>query len=499
MKQLFVTHIAKTKKKEDLFFCCERKEEKIDINENCPSLNIQENPTNQTLSSSTSSTTNSSIDPQKIFFNIFLTEPQISVNTNFSVNSNNVTNCSNNSNSKNFLGKKTKIRFDIIKNEDIKGNTTNNYIFNNVYNTSNSQSTDGYILNKEIDKTDESLEYIEEKGDISDNLSINRKEDKKEKEFLNTGRWSYTEHIKFIEAIAEYGKNWKDVQKYIGSRSSAQARSHAQKFFLKLKTIKNPKFDFDFSSDNIKSLLDIIEIIKKNKEYYINGKDYIINTLISLSESISSENNDDLCKSINNLKKELNEENKNNELLYNNNNKELKFDIINIYNDNDNNNNSKKGKSKIKKSVSYKEKEKENEKNKIIIIKNNEKKDDINDSNIMDKMNSSIITNNNSISDNDKLYNNMNNKDMNKEKTNFENINEIEDNLNNKKEENEKNYYEFFGEIKKKNIIFDDGIMYFSDDSEFLDMNNISLKIKEYCYIKNFESPCFLYNKYFFS
>ncbi len=117
----------------------------------------------------------------------------------------------------------------------------------------------------------------------------------------------------------------------------------------------------------------------------------------------------------------------------------------------------------------------------------------------MDKMNSSIITNNNSISDNDKLYNNMNNKDMNKEKTNFENINEIEDNLNNKKEENEKNYYEFFGEIKKKNIIFDDGIMYFSDDSEFLDMNNISLKIKEYCYIKNFESPCFLYNKYFFS
>ena len=151
MKQLFVTHIAKTKKKEDLFFCCERKEEKIDINENCPSLNIQENPTNQTLSSSTSSTTNSSIDPQKIFFNIFLTEPQISVNTNFSVNSNNVTNCSNNSNSKNFLGKKTKIRFDIIKNEDIKGNTTNNYIFNNVYNTSNSQSTDGYILNKEIE------------------------------------------------------------------------------------------------------------------------------------------------------------------------------------------------------------------------------------------------------------------------------------------------------------------------------------------------------------
>ena len=95
MKQLFVTHIAKTKKKEerqDIFRCCERKEEKIDINENCPLINIQENPTNQTISSSTSSTTNSSIDPQKISFNILTSDPQISVNTNFSVNSNNITN-----------------------------------------------------------------------------------------------------------------------------------------------------------------------------------------------------------------------------------------------------------------------------------------------------------------------------------------------------------------------------------------------------------------------
>ena len=76
MKQLFVTHISKTKKKEErheIFKCCERKEEKIDNNENCPLMNIQENPSNQTLSSSSSSTTNSSIDPQKISFNISIT------------------------------------------------------------------------------------------------------------------------------------------------------------------------------------------------------------------------------------------------------------------------------------------------------------------------------------------------------------------------------------------------------------------------------------------
>jgi SHAQKYF class myb-like DNA-binding protein len=493
MKQLFVTHISKTKKKEErheIFKCCERKEEKIDNNENCPLMNIQENPSNQTLSSSSSSTTNSSIDPQKISFNIFITEPQITVNTNYSVNS-------NSSNLKNLLGKKTKVHFDIIKNEDIKGisSSSNNYNFNNLnlnLNISNSQSLDGSIINKEIDKNDESLEFIEEKGDINDNLSINRKEEKKE--YLNTGRWSYKEHIKFIEAIAEYGKNWKDVQKYVGSRSSAQARSHAQKFFLKLKAIKNPKFDFDFSSNNIKSLLDIIEIIKKNKEYYMRGKEYIINTLITLSESISSENNnDDLCKTIyiKNSKKELNE---NNELILNN-NKELKFDIINIHNDN-----SKKVKFKNKKCLSNKDKDKDKE-NKKIKSKTNDSiiGDDMNN----DMNNSSIVNNN--INDSNSLNYSTTNVSMNKEHKNLEKINDIdinqieEDIVDNIKEENEININDFFGEIKKKKIIFDDGIMYFSDDSEFFDMNNISLKMKEYCFLQNFESPNFLYNKYFFS
>ena len=504
MKQLFVTHISKTKKKEErqeIFKCCERKEEKIDNNENCPLMNIQENHTNQTLSSSTSSTTNSSIDPQKISFNIFITEPQITVNTNYSVNSNNLTNCSNGSNLKNLLGKKTKVHFDIIKSEDIKGisSSSNNYNFNNLnLNISNSQSLDGSTINKEIEKNDESLEFIEEKGDVNDNLSINKKEEKKE--YLNTGRWSYKEHIKFIEAIAEYGKNWKDVQKYVGSRSSAQARSHAQKFFLKLKAIKNPKFDFDFSSNNIKSLLDIIEIIKKNKEYYIRGKEYIINTLITLSESISSENNDDLCKSINNLKKELNE---NNELILSN-NKELKFDIINTHNDN-----SKKGKFKNKKCLSNKDKENKNIKSKNEIKKNGDenKKKIINDSIISNDMNNDMINNsivNNNINDSNSLNYSTTNVSLNKEQKNSEkindiDINQIEEEIDNIKEENEMNSNDFFGEVKKKKIIFDDGIMYFSDDSEFLDMNNISLKMKEYCFLQNFESPNFLYNKYFFS
>lgn len=52
---------------------------------------------------------------------------------------------------------------------------------------------------------------------------------------FNSGRWSKEEHIKFVEAILKHGNEWKEVQKYVKSRSSTQARSHAQKFFLKLK------------------------------------------------------------------------------------------------------------------------------------------------------------------------------------------------------------------------------------------------------------------------
>ena len=46
-------------------------------------------------------------------------------------------------------------------------------------------------------------------------------------------------HKKFIEAIVKYGNNWLQVEKYIKTRTSTQARSHAQKFLIKLKENKN--------------------------------------------------------------------------------------------------------------------------------------------------------------------------------------------------------------------------------------------------------------------
>ena len=54
----------------------------------------------------------------------------------------------------------------------------------------------------------------------------------------NEGRWSKEEHEKFLEGIVRYGINWKKFRTLIGTRSSVQVRSHAQKFFYKMKTCK---------------------------------------------------------------------------------------------------------------------------------------------------------------------------------------------------------------------------------------------------------------------
>lgn len=52
------------------------------------------------------------------------------------------------------------------------------------------------------------------------------------------GRWTKAEHLKFLEALKLYGKNWKLVQEHVGTRSATQARSHAQKYFAKLEKQK---------------------------------------------------------------------------------------------------------------------------------------------------------------------------------------------------------------------------------------------------------------------
>lgn len=63
--------------------------------------------------------------------------------------------------------------------------------------------------------------------------------DKESMESRGVGHWSEEEHQKFLDALDLYGKNWKLIQQHVSTRSVTQTRSHAQKYFEKLKKRKN--------------------------------------------------------------------------------------------------------------------------------------------------------------------------------------------------------------------------------------------------------------------
>ena len=79
------------------------------------------------------------------------------------------------------------------------------------------------------------------------------------------GYWAESDHKKFIEALYLYDCDWRKIQKYIKNRICNQVRSHAQKFYLKLKYFKDEELGLDFTTPNVKSLSDIIKIIKEKE------------------------------------------------------------------------------------------------------------------------------------------------------------------------------------------------------------------------------------------
>jgi SHAQKYF class myb-like DNA-binding protein len=114
---------------------------------------------------------------------------------------------------------------------------------------------------------------------------------------FSTGRWTHDEHVKFIEAMFLYGNEWKKVQEHIKTRSSTQARSHAQKFFIRLKKkLLEENIQYELKDKNINKRNEIImSWIQDN----VNSD--IIKKISNTVDNMYIEKRDKLCKIIMNI------------------------------------------------------------------------------------------------------------------------------------------------------------------------------------------------------
>lgn len=78
-----------------------------------------------------------------------------------------------------------------------------------------------------------------------------------------SGRWTKEEHLRFVQALQLHGRNWKKVEEHVGTRSGAQIRSHAQKFFNRLQK------EFNLTKEDVFNNLSSLD--KVSKEYKMDG------------------------------------------------------------------------------------------------------------------------------------------------------------------------------------------------------------------------------------
>mmetsp|Transcript_8583 Transcript_8583/g.14278 ORF Transcript_8583/g.14278 Transcript_8583/m.14278 type:complete len:551 (+) Transcript_8583:246-1898(+) len=84
------------------------------------------------------------------------------------------------------------------------------------------------------DHSESSSSVMEHSTNIHKTGPPRRKRPHKHKPGQTAGRWTPEEHQAFLEGLNIFGREWKKVAERIPTRTSAQIRSHAQKYFSKI-------------------------------------------------------------------------------------------------------------------------------------------------------------------------------------------------------------------------------------------------------------------------
>ena len=171
----------------------------------------------------------------------------------------------------------------INKNEDLSNNMTKHENKNKYFSC---------LENIQPKQKENKVKFICKKREYFKVENIDKlKRELSKSENKNEGRWSKEEHNKFLEGISKYGTNWKKFKILIKTRSTLQIRSHAQKFYFKMKSCKDNFLGIDFTLNSIHNIKDMISQIKS-----ININYDILNVFNYLNNKIDTNKNENKFK-----------------------------------------------------------------------------------------------------------------------------------------------------------------------------------------------------------